>query len=256
MEIPAEGSGPGALQLDKINGHIEFRNVHFTYPGATEAALNGISFQVRPGEKVALLGRVGSGKSTIARIILGLYPPSEGLVLIDGSEVRQLDAARMRLRIGSVLQDTVLLSGTVRDNITLAREHVDDEEMLRAAQLSGTHEFMGKLANGYELKLADRGESLSGGQRQSIAVARALAGKPSILLLDEPTSAMDNQTEMALIERLNVELKDRTALIITHRLPLLNLVSRIILLDQGKIIADGPRDEVLKQITKPQQVTK
>lgn len=256
MEIPAEGSGPGALQLDKINGHIEFRNVHFTYPGATEAALNGISFQVRPGEKVALLGRVGSGKSTIARIILGLYPPSDGLVLIDGSEVRQLDAARMRLRIGSVLQDTVLLSGTVRDNITLAREHVDDEEMLRAAQLSGTHEFMGKLANGYELKLADRGESLSGGQRQSIAVARALAGKPSILLLDEPTSAMDNQTEMALIERLNVELKDRTALIITHRLPLLNLVSRIILLDQGKIIADGPRDEVLKQITKPQQVTK
>jgi ATP-binding cassette, subfamily C, bacterial LapB len=256
MEIPAEGSGPGALQLDKINGHIEFRNVHFTYPGATEPALNGISFQVRPGEKVALLGRVGSGKSTIARIILGLYPPSEGLVLIDGSEVRQLDAARMRLRIGSVLQDTVLLSGTVRDNITLAREHVDDEEMLRAAQLSGTHEFMGKLANGYELKLADRGESLSGGQRQSIAVARALAGKPSILLLDEPTSAMDNQTEMALIERLNVELKDRTALIITHRLPLLNLVSRIILLDQGKIIADGPRDEVLKQITKPQQVTK
>jgi ATP-binding cassette subfamily C protein LapB len=256
MEIPAEGSGPGALQLDKINGHIEFRNVHFTYPGATEPALNGISFQVRPGEKIALLGRVGSGKSTIARIILGLYPPSEGLVLIDGSEVRQLDAARMRLRIGSVLQDTVLLSGTVRDNITLAREHVDDEEMLRAAKLSGTHEFMGKLANGYELKLADRGESLSGGQRQSIAVARALAGKPSILLLDEPTSAMDNQTEMALIERLNVELKDRTALIITHRLPLLNLVSRIILLDQGKIVADGPRDEVLKQITKPQQVTK
>jgi ATP-binding cassette subfamily C protein LapB len=128
--------------------------------------------------------------------------------------------------------------------------------MIRAAQLSGTHEFMGKLANGYELKLADRGESLSGGQRQSIAVARALAGKPSILLLDEPTSAMDNQTEMALIERLNRELKDRTALIITHRLPLLNLVSRIILLDQGKVIADGPRDEVLKQLTKPQQVTK
>ncbi len=252
MEIPSEGGGPNALALDRVAGLIEFRNVHFTYPGATEAALNGVSFQIKPGEKVALLGRVGSGKSTIARIILGLYPPSEGLVLIDGSEVRQLDTTKLRNSVGSVLQDTVLLSGSVRDNITLARDHVDDEEMLRAARLSGTHDFMGRLANGYELKLADRGESLSGGQRQSIAVARALAGKPSILLLDEPTSAMDNQTEMALIERLNKELADRTALIITHRLPLLNLVSRIILMDQGKVIADGPRDEVLKQITKPQ----
>lgn len=256
MEIPSEGGGPDALSLEKVAGNIEFRNVHFTYPGATEAALNGVSFHVRPGEKVALLGRVGSGKSTIARIVLGLYPPSDGLVLIDGSEVRQLDAQRLRRSIGSVLQDTVLLSGTVRDNITLAREHVDDEELLRASRMSGTHDFMGRLANGYELKLADRGESLSGGQRQSIAVARALAGKPSILLLDEPTSAMDNQTEMSLIERLKGELSDRTALIITHRLPLLNLVSRIILLDQGKVIADGPRDEVLKQITQPQQVKK
>jgi ATP-binding cassette, subfamily C, bacterial LapB len=252
MEIPSEGGGPGALALERVAGLVEFRNVHFTYPGATEAALNGVSFQIKPGEKVALLGRVGSGKSTIARIILGLYPPTEGLVLIDGSEVRQLDTTKLRNSVGAVLQDTVLLSGTVRDNIILARDHVDDEEMVRAARLSGTHEFMGKLANGYELKLADRGESLSGGQRQSIAVARALAGKPSILLLDEPTSAMDNQTEMGLIERLNKELADRTALIITHRLPLLNLVSRIILMDQGKVIADGPRDEVLKQITKPQ----
>jgi ATP-binding cassette subfamily C protein LapB len=252
MEIPSEGGGPAALALEKVAGHVEFRNVHFTYPSANEAALNGVSFQIRPGEKVALLGRVGSGKSTIARIVLGLYPPTEGLVLIDGSEIRQLDAAKLRTNVGAVLQDTVLLSGTVRDNITLARDHVNDEEMLRAARLSGTHEFMGKLANGYELKLADRGESLSGGQRQSIAVARALAGRPSILLLDEPTSAMDNQTEMGLIDRLTQELKDRTALIITHRLPLLTLVSRIILMDQGKVIADGPRDEVLKQITKPQ----
>jgi ATP-binding cassette, subfamily C, bacterial LapB len=255
METPAEGGGEGALALEKIGGQIEFRNVHFTYPGATEAALNGVSFQIKPGEKVALLGRVGSGKSTIARIVLGLYPPAEGLVLVDGTEVRQLDAARMRRHIGSVLQDTVLLSGTVRDNITLARDHIDDEELLRAARLSGTHDFMGRLANGYELKLADRGESLSGGQRQSIAVARALAGKPSILLLDEPTSAMDNQTEMALIDRLQNELADRTALIITHRLPLLKLVSRIILMEQGKVIADGPRDAVLKQISAKPQVS-
>lgn len=252
METPSEGQGADSLSLDKVTGQIEFRAVHFTYPSATEAALNGVSFQINSGEKVAILGRVGSGKSTIARIILGLYPPESGLVLIDGTEVRQLNADRLRRHIGSVLQDTVLLSGTVRDNIVLDRAHVDDEELLRAARLSGTHDFMGRLANGYELRLADRGDSLSGGQRQSIAVARAIAGKPSILLLDEPTSAMDAQTEMGLIDRLQDELADRTAVIITHRLPLLKLVSRIIVMDQGKVIADGPRDAVLKQITQPQ----
>lgn len=252
METPREGGGADSLFLDKVQGQIEFRDVHFAYPGATEATLNGVSFTIRPGEKVAVLGRIGSGKSTIARIILGLYPPAKGLVLVDGTEVRQLDASRMRRHIGSVLQDTVLLSGTVRENIVLDREQVDDEELLRAARLSGTHDFMGRLANGYELRLADRGESLSGGQRQSIAVARALAGKPSILLLDEPTSAMDAQTEVGLIDRLQGELADRTAIIITHRLPLLKLVSRILVIDQGKVIADGPRDAVLKQISKPQ----
>jgi ATP-binding cassette subfamily C protein LapB len=252
METPSEGQGADSLALDTVTGQIEFRAVHFTYPGATEAALNGVSFQIKPGEKVAILGRVGSGKSTVARVILGLYPPESGLVLVDGTEVRQLNADRLRRHIGSVLQDTVLLSGTVRDNIVLDRAHVDDEELLRVARLSGTHDFMGRLANGYELRLADRGDSLSGGQRQSIAVARALAGKPSILLLDEPTSAMDTQTEMALIDRLQSEMADRTALIITHRLPLLKLVSRIIVMDQGKVIADGPRDAVLKQITQPQ----
>lgn len=252
METPSEGQGADSLALDTVTGQIEFRAVHFTYPGATEAALNGVSFQIKPGEKVAILGRVGSGKSTVARVILGLYPPESGLVLVDGTEVRQLNADRLRRHIGSVLQDTVLLSGTVRDNIVLDRAHVDDEELLRVARLSGTHDFMGRLANGYELRLADRGDSLSGGQRQSIAVARALAGKPSILLLDEPTSAMDTQTEMALIDRLQSEMADRTALIITHRLPLLKLVSRIIVMEQGKVIADGPRDAVLKQITQPQ----
>jgi ATP-binding cassette, subfamily C, bacterial LapB len=255
METPREGGGTDSLLLDKVQGKIEFRDVHFTYPGATEAALNGVSFTINPGEKVAILGRVGSGKSTIARIVLGLYPPAKGLVLVDGTEVRQLDASRLRRHIGSVLQDTVLLSGTVRDNIVLDREHVDDEELLRAARLSGTHDFMGRLANGYELRLADRGESLSGGQRQSIAVARALAGKPSILLLDEPTSAMDTQTEIGLIDRLQRELVDRTAIIITHRMPLLKLVSRILVIEQGKVIADGPRDAVLKQISKPQAST-
>jgi ATP-binding cassette, subfamily C, bacterial LapB len=249
METPIEGAGQNALKLDKVAGVIAFQAVSFTYPGATEKALSDVSFKIAPGEKVALLGRVGSGKSTIARMILGLYPPSDGLVMIDGTEVRQLDATSLRRHIGSAMQDTVLLSGTVRDNIRLDRDGVDDAEMLRAAQLSGTHEFIGRIANGYDLVLADRGESLSGGQRQSIGLARALAGRPSMLIMDEPSSAMDNQTEQALLSRLEAEIADRTVLLITHRLPLLRLVSRIILLDGGKIIADGPRDAVLKQIT-------
>jgi ATP-binding cassette subfamily C protein LapB len=139
----------------------------------------------------------------------------------------------------------------VRENIVLDRPIVDDEELVRASQISGTHQFMGQIANGYDLKLADRGEGLSGGQRQSIAIARALAGRPPIMIMDEPTSAMDAQTEGALIQRLQEELKGRTVILITHRPPLLQLVQRIILLDKGKVVADGPRDTVLQKIMRP-----
>ncbi len=248
MSLPVEGKATGALNLQTIEGNIDFRGVSFSYPGSTEKALSDISFSMKAGEKVGILGRIGSGKSTVARLLLGLYPPAEGTVLIDGNEVRQLEMPKLRNHIGSAMQETVLLSGSVRENIILNRLLVTDEEMLRVSKVSGTHDFMGRLANGYELKLADRGESLSGGQRQSIALARALAGRPKVVLLDEPTSAMDGQTETALIQRLEEELKDRTVLVITHRPPLLRLVSRIIVFDQGRIIADGPRDEVLKKL--------
>jgi len=157
----------------------------------------------------------------------------------------------LRRHIGVALQESVLLTGSIRENIALARAHVDDEELLRAANLSGTHGFIGQIANGYDLRLADRGEGLSGGQRQSIAIARALAGRPPLLVFDEPSSAMDSQTETALIQRLQEELKGRTLVLITHRPPLLALVSRILLVDKGRIVADGPRDEVLKQLTRP-----
>ena len=171
--------------------------------------------------------------------------------MIDGTDIRQLDPVDMRTRLGAALQESVLLTGSVRENIVLGRDHVDDEEMLRAAELSGTHSFMGQIANGYDLRLADRGEGLSGGQRQSIAIARALAGRPPIVVFDEPSSAMDSQTETALIQRLQAELSDRTFVVITHRPPLLALVKRIILMDKGKVVMDGPRDEVVKSLTRP-----
>jgi ATP-binding cassette subfamily C protein LapB len=252
MNLPPEGPEGEGLKLAGLKGRIEFRNVSFKYPGAAEKTLEDLNFVIQPGEHVALLGRVGSGKSTIARLILGLYPPEEGLVMIDGTDIRQLDPLEMRRYIGAALQESVLLTGSVRENIGLGRAHVDDEELLRSSELSGTHQFMGSIANGYDLRLADRGEGLSGGQRQSIALARALAGRPPVLVFDEPTSAMDAQTETALIQRLREELKDRTLVLITHRPPLLALVSRIMLIDKGKVAMDGPRDEVLKQITRQQ----
>ncbi len=252
MDLPPEGPAGEPLYLSQPDGQIEFRNVSFRYPNAPEKALDGVNFTIKPGEHVALLGRVGSGKSTIARLILGLYEPEDGLVMIDGTDIRQLAPESLRRNVGAALQESVLLTGSVRENIALGREGIGDEEMIRAAELSGTHQFMGQIANGYDLRLADRGEGLSGGQRQSIAIARALAMKPQMVVFDEPSSAMDAQTEGALIQRLQQELKGRTFVLITHRPPLLQLVERILLIDKGKVALDGPRDQVLKQITRPQ----
>jgi ATP-binding cassette subfamily C protein LapB len=252
MELPPEGPAGEPLHLSRPEGKIEFRGVSFRYPNAPEKALDNVTFTINPGEHVALLGRVGSGKSTIARLILSLYEPEEGLVMIDGTDIRQLSVESIRRNVGAALQESVLLTGSVRDNIILGREGLGDEDMIRAAELSGTHQFMGAIANGYDLRLADRGEGLSGGQRQSIAIARALATSPQILVFDEPSSAMDTQTETALIQRLQQELKGRTFVLITHRPPLLQLVDRIMLIDKGRVALDGPRDQVLKQITRPQ----
>lgn len=249
MKQPVEGPQGEALRPGRIAGAIEFRNVAFRYPGAAERAIDGVSFAIKPGEKVALLGRVGSGKSTIAKMILGLYPPEDGLLLIDGTDIRQLDPPTLRANTGAAMQDSVLFSGSVRDNVILSRPGYGDEELMRVSAISGTHSFIGQTANGYDLRLADRGDGLSGGQRQSIAIARALVGQPQILIFDEPSSAMDQQTETALIERLRMEVKSRTVILVTHRPPLLALVDRIILLDRGKVIADGPRDAILAKLS-------
>ncbi|HWH22789.1 MAG TPA: type I secretion system permease/ATPase [Allosphingosinicella sp.] len=251
MSSRPEGPSGEPLVPAATKGRIEFRNVHFRYPGAPEKALEGVTFTLEPGEHVALIGRVGSGKSTIARLLLGLYEPEEGVILLDGTDIRQLDPLDLRRRIGSAMQDSLLISGSVRENIVLGRSHVDDEEMLRAAEVSGTHQFMGQIANGYDLRLADRGEGLSGGQRQSISIARALAGKPPVLIFDEPSSAMDQQTETGLLMRLEKELEGRTFIVITHRTPFLKLVGRVIIVDKGRIVADGPRDKVLAQLNRP-----
>lgn len=248
MQTAPEGPAANPLSPKAFAGRIELRGVEFRYPAAAEKTLDGLNMTIDAGQRVGLIGRIGSGKSTIARLILGLYEPQEGLVMIDGTDIRQFDPAAMRSRIGTALQEPVLLSGSVRENIILDRAHIDDEEMLRATQLSGTHQFMGQLANGYDLMLTDRGEGLSGGQRQSISIARALAGRPPMLVFDEPTSAMDAGSEGQLIERLKVELQGRTFVLITHRPALLALVERVIVIEGGKVTQDGPRDRILDQL--------
>ncbi|WP_066480527.1 MULTISPECIES: type I secretion system permease/ATPase [unclassified Sphingomonas] len=251
---PFMSEDPGlvtGLKPAVIEGTVEFRNVSFRYPGAKEDALDKLNLKINAGERIALLGRVGSGKSTIARLALGLYTATDGLVMVDGTDIRQMDLPTLRRHVGASLQESVLFTGSIRDNIALGRRQVDDEEMLRVARLTGVHDFIGRVANGYDLTLADRGESLSGGQRQSIALARALAGRPKFLVLDEPTSAMDSESENQLISRLEEETRGRTLLVITHRMPLLRLVDRVVIITDGKVAADGPRDEILRRITRP-----
>jgi ATP-binding cassette subfamily C protein LapB len=249
MEQPAEGPSGAGLELKNLAGGIEFRDVDFRYPGAPELALTGVSLRIEPGEHVALIGPIGSGKSTIARLMLGLYPPTSGLVLIDGSDLRQLTPGSLRNKIGALFQDNVLLTGTIRDNIKLGRDDIDDEEMLRASKVALAHDYISRMPSGYDLVLADRGEGLSGGQRQGIAMARALIGKPAILVFDEPTSSVDGETEARLIANLRREFEGRTLVLITHRPSLLALVDRVVLLSRGRVVMDGTPDSINRKVT-------
>jgi len=248
MMMPGEQGQANPVRRNALEGAIELKGVSFAYPGSNTPVLKDVSFRIAPGERVAIVGRVGSGKSTIARLILGLYQPSEGQVLVDGADVRQLHPDDLRRGIGSILQDVTLFSGSIRSNITLDDPAIDDAELLRLAKVSGVQDFAGQIPNGLDLVLADRGEGLSGGQRQAIAIARALAGRPPVIIADEPTSAMDIQSENALVARLEGELAGRSFVLVTHRQAMLKLVDRIIILDAGRIVAQGPRDDVLRSL--------
>jgi ATP-binding cassette subfamily C protein LapB len=235
-----------------FKGSIEFRNVTFTYPGASKPTLDGVSFQINPGEKVAIVGKVGSGKTTVSKLILGLYQPDSGTVLMDGVDVRQIDPADLRRELGVVLQEVWLIGGTVKQNIALGGQYPTDEEILRAAQIAGVDDFVRQHPEGYGLRLGERGEGLSGGQRQAISIARALLGKPKILLFDEATSAMDMGAESTLLQRLGKEIGDSTFVTITHKASLLQIVNKIIVIDQGRVAMQGTPDQLLRA-QQPQQ---
>lgn len=233
------------IHRPNLRGEIEFRQVSFSYPGQGEAALRDVSFTIAPGERVVVLGRTGSGKSTLQKLMLGLYQPSQGVLRIDGIDLRQLDPADLRRNIGCVGQDPTLFYGTLRENIAIGASYADDTAIVAAAEMAGLAEFVNRHPKGFDMPIGERGESLSGGQRQQVAIARAVLLEPSILLFDEPTSAMDFSTEHAFKERLKAFAVNKTLVVVTHRTSLIDLATRILVVDEGRIVADGPREQVV-----------
>jgi ATP-binding cassette subfamily C protein LapB len=253
MNLPVERpAGTQFVHRPILRGAMEFRDVQFTYPNQPLPALDGINFAIRPGERVAIIGKIGSGKSTIEKLILGFYQPQKGAIRIDGTDMKQIDPADLRRNIGYVPQDVFLFFGSVRENIAMGAPYADDAAILRAARIAGVDSFVARHPQGFDLQVGERGEALSGGQRQSIAIARALVRDPNIVILDEPTSAMDKGSEDWLIARLREILEGKTLVLVTQRLSLLTLVERVIVMDGGKVVADGPRDKVLETLAKGQ----
>lgn len=241
-------AGHEFVERPRFQGKIEFKNVSFNYPGTDVPALTNVSFVIHPGEKVALIGRIGSGKSTIAKLILKLYEPTSGTILIDDIDLTQIDPADMRRYTSYVPQDIHLFKGTIKDNIISSEQHPDVLDVIYAAEVSGVEEFVRSHPLGYDLPIGERGYGLSGGQKQSVGIARALMQRSSVMIMDEPSNAMDQTSESMLLARLKDALKDQTLLLITQKYSLLDMTERIIVMHQSKVLLDGKKEEVLRQL--------
>jgi len=246
VERPA---GKEFVERPKFRGKIEFRNVSFNYPGTDVPALDSVSFVIEPGEKVAIIGRIGSGKSTIAKLILKLYEPTSGKILIDDIDITQIDPADLRRFVSYVPQDVHLFKGTIKENIVASQHNLDAQSIIKAAQLSGVEEFIQTHPLGYDMPIGERGAGLSGGQRQGVGIARALVQDSSVMIMDEPSNAMDQTTEKRLIDRLTEALHTQTVIIITQKMALLDMVDRVIVMHNAKVFLDGSKTDVLKQLS-------
>ena len=249
MAMPLEQEeGKRYIHRPIIRGKIEFDNVTFAYPNATQSALKNINFTINPGEKVAIIGRIGSGKTSIERILMGLYQPQQGSVRIDDTDINQLHHIDIRRNIGCVPQDITLFFGSIRDNIILGRPLATDKEILLAAERAGVTAFTQHDTAGLEKQIGEGGYALSGGQRQAIAIARAFLSQPPVLIMDEPTSSMDNRSEMYIKQQLRQMKHDETLILITHKTGMLDVVDRLIVMEHGQIVADGPKEVVLQTL--------
>jgi ATP-binding cassette subfamily C protein LapB len=241
----------GFVNREVLGGGFSFQSVSFVYPETDMKVLNGLSFAVKPGERVGIIGKIGSGKTTIGRLLGGLYVPESGHLLIDGVDVRQYHPAVVRAAVAVVSQSADLFSGTIKENLLMGRPDATDAEILEVAKLTGIDDFASRHPRGYDMPVGERGSNLSGGQRQVVAIARLLMARPKIVFLDEPSGAMDMASERHLISKLKTVLKpDMTVVISTHRHSMLELVDRLIVVDQGRVIADGPKDVVIEQLQK------
>lgn len=241
------------VQRPSFKGKIEFKHVSFTYPETDNKILDDVNFVINPGESVGIIGTNGSGKTTIEKLILGLYEPTEGSILIDGIDIKQIDPADLRHNISYVPQDVILFQGTLKENIVLRSPGASDEDILKVANISGVSSFANAHPMGYDMPVGERGDGLSGGQKQSISIARAFIHQAPIILLDEPTNSMDSTNENHFIKTINNYKKDKTMILISHKNILLALTQRLILLDKGRVILNDTRDNVIKKLQKPQQ---
>ena len=233
------------LHRPDLSGKVAFDKVSFSYPETQVPVLDTVSFTINQGERVGIIGRVGSGKSTIARLLLKLYEPDSGVLLADDCDYRQIDPSDLRKNIGYISQDAQLFQGSVRDNITAFNVQATEEQILECAKRTGVDAFVSRHPMGYDAPVGEGGANLSGGQRQAIAFARAMIVDPNILICDEPTSSMDTQAENAFCSYIMENTKKKTYILITHKHALLTTVERLILMHEGRVLMDGPRDEVI-----------
>jgi len=240
--------GKHFISVPQAKGRVEFREVSFHYPEQAVPALNNATLKIEPGEHVGIIGAVGSGKTTLQRLLMNLYEPTKGTIMLDETDVRQVDPGDLRRNIGVVQQNPMLFYGSVRENITMGHETAPEAAVLRAAELAGVMEFLRDTQHGLDTQVGERGEALSGGQQQAVAVARALLYDPPVMILDEPTASMDPSSENRLMRRLANITKDRTVILITHKGSMLQLCDRLVLMDRGLLLADGQRDEVIQRL--------
>ena len=249
MKLPVERpEGKRFINHKEIKGKIEFKNVSFTYPNESKKSLDNVSFTINEGEKVAIIGKMGSGKSTIQKLMINLYQATEGSILLDDIEITQIDPADLRKQTAFVPQDSTLFNATLRENIVYKNPNADDKTILKAASIGTVDQFVNLHPHGFDMQIGEGGYGLSGGQKQSVNVARAFTQESPLVILDEPSNAMDNSTESILLKRLKLATHDKTVILVTHKTSMLDLVDRVIIIDQGKVIIDGEKELVMKKL--------